>query len=138
MNMVKGISRQLVSADRRVIHSAELFGINFPQRLEPAIYGFADQLSSGYHGGYWHFYTLSNGGFYMAPDDGQPFHVRSENGWDGIMSADAFGIVACLYAYSHLSFTVGEFGEVCARHYHWLRAYVMEHAEAGEILGATD
>lgn len=138
MNMIKGISRQLVSADRRVIHSAELFGINFPRRLEPAIYQFVGHLAKDYHGGYWHFYALSNGGFYVAPDDDQPFQVSCENGWEGMLAADAFGIVACLYAYSHLSFTAGEFGELCARHYHWLRAFVMGHAEAGEIWAAID
>lgn len=138
MNIITGISRQLVSADRRVIHSAELFGINFPLRLEPAIYGFAEQLSGDYHGGYWHFYTLSNGGFYMAPDDDQFFQVSSENGWEGELSADAFGIAACLYAYSHLSFAEGDFGDLCARHYHWLRECVLGHAEAGGVLAAID
>jgi len=138
MNMIKGLSRQLVSADRRVNHSAELFGINFPLRLEPAIYGFADQLSSDYHGGYWHFYMLSNGGFYLVPDDDQLFHVCSENGWEGKLSANAFGIAACLYAYSHLSFASGDFADVCAEQYHLLREYMMDHAEAGGILAAAD
>jgi hypothetical protein len=74
----------------------------------------------------------------MAPDDDQPFQVCSENGWEGKLSADAFGIAACLYAYSHLSFAEGDFGDVCARHYHWLRAFAMGHAEAGGILAAID
>ena len=138
MSMIKGISRQPVSADQRVIHSAERFGINFPLKLEPAIYGFAEQLSRDYQGGYWHFYTLGNGGFYMAPDDGPCFQVSSENGWEGKLSADALGITACLYAYSHLSFAEGDFGELCARHYHWLRALAMKHTEAGGILAAID
>ena len=138
MNIITGISRQLVSADRRVIHSAELFGINFPLRLEPTIYGFADQLSSDYHGGYWHFYALSNGGFYMAPRADETCRVSCENGYEGDLSADALGISACLFAYSHLSFAGNNFGDVCARHYHWLREYGIGHAEAGGILAAID
>jgi hypothetical protein len=69
-----------------------LFGMHFPLKLEPAIYKFAEYLSSEYNGGYWHFYTLSNGGFYMAPDDDQPFQVSSANGWEGKLSADALGL----------------------------------------------
>ena len=63
------ITAELVSEALRMDVAAGMFGINFPLRLEPAIYKFAEYLSSEYNGGYWHFYALSNGGFYMAPDD---------------------------------------------------------------------
>ena len=126
------ITAELVPEALRMDATDGLFGMHFPLKLEPAIYKFAEYLSSEYNGGYWHFYTLSNGGFYMAPDDGQPFHVSSENGWEGQLSADALGMTACLYAYSHLSFAGGDFGELCARHYHWLRAFALGHAEAPE------
>lgn len=43
------------------------------------------------------------------------------------------------YAYSNLSFTDGNaFAQTCARQYHLLRDYAMDHAEVGAILGATD
>jgi len=48
------------------------------------------------------------------------------------------GITSCLYAYSHLSFSGGEFARDCARHYHLLREYMFEHPEVRGILGATD
>ena len=67
----------------------------------------ASRLSEDYGGGYWLFYTLDNGGFYMAPDSDGKFQVISPNGWEGFMSADAFGITVCLFAYSNLSFGVG-------------------------------
>ena len=54
------------------------------------------------------------------------------------ISADALGITACLYAYSHLSFSDGRFARVCAAHYYHLRSYAMQHAEVSAILGATD
>ena len=61
------------------------------------------------------------------------------NGYEGKMSADALGITACLYAYSHLSFSGNAaFAEVCAEHYHSLRAFMLEHAEASAILSAID
>lgn len=132
------ITAELVPEALRMDAADGLFGMRFPLKLELAIYKFAESLSSEYNGGYWHFYALSNGGFYMAPDDDQPFDVCSENGWEGKLSADAFGIVVCLYAYSHLSFAEGDFGELCARHYHWLRAFMMGHAEVAGVLAAID
>ncbi|HOE42963.1 MAG TPA: antirestriction protein [Rhodoferax sp.] len=122
----------------RVAFTAKLFGGHFPTKLEPKIYGMADMLAPAYNGGYWHFYGLSNGGFYMAPATDTVFVVSCENGFDGKLSADALGITACLYAYSNLSFGEGAFPQTCAQHYQLLREFSMEHAEARAILRATD
>ena len=35
---------------------------------EQSVFGFLDQICEQYKGARWHFYRLSNGGFYMAPD----------------------------------------------------------------------
>jgi hypothetical protein len=138
MTNIEFISRRLVAEDQRTHVTADLFGVYFPQQLEPFVFSMASRLSDDYGGGYWLFYTLDNGGFYMAPDSDGKFQVTSENGWEGFMSADAFGITACLYAYSNLSFGTGQFAETCAGQYYLLREYMMEHAEAVEILAATD
>ena len=74
----------------------------------------------------------------MAPTPDRTFKVVCANGFDGELSADALGIVACLYAYSHLSFATGGFAEVCACQYHLLRDFMMDHAEAAGILSAID
>jgi hypothetical protein len=132
------LSRQQVTDDRRVDHAHEIFGIHFPMQLEPAIYTFAGNLSEDYTGGYWQFYSLSNNGFYMGPDDDHLYRVACENGFEGRLSADALGITACLYAYSHLSFGQGGFADTCGQQYHWLREYMFEHAEARDILRAID
>ena len=132
------ITRQLVAEDQRTNVTAELFGVYFPLQLEPFIFSMASRLSEDYGGGYWEFYTLDNGGFYMAPDSDGKFQVISPNGWEGFMSADAFGIAVCLFAYSNLSFGSGQFAETCAEQYHLLREYMMDHAEARAILAATD
>ena len=132
------ITRQLVAEEQRTNVTADLFGIYFPLQLEPFIFSQASRLSEDYGGGYWLFYTLDNGGFYMAPDSEGQFQVISPNGWEGFMSADAFGVTAVLFAYSSLSFGSGQFAETCAEQYHLLREYMMEHEEARAILGATD
>lgn len=133
------ITRHQLEIDRRVSHTAKLFGIQFPLRFEPYVYAVTSGVASEYHGGYWQFYTLSNGGFYMAPHADQLFRVSCENGFEGDLSADALGIAACLYAYSHLSFDGDDaFVETCTEQYHLLRDYMLEQAEARGILGAID
>jgi hypothetical protein len=133
------VTRELVPVHQRGNHVDDLFGIHFPMQLEPYIFGVASELSPDYNGGYWEFYALSNGGFYMMPDAGTPFTVICPNGYDGVLSADAFGVTSCLYAYSRLSFIADrDVAEVYARQYHLLREYMMEHAEESAILRAID
>jgi len=133
------ITSTLIEDNKRIDHTAKLFGNNFPMVLEPAIYTFAERLSVNYRGGYWNFHELGSDGFYMAPDDREPFLVISDNGFEGIMTADAFGITACLYAYSHLSFTDDpNLAKSCVRQYHLLREFMFDHHEAKTILAATD
>ena len=131
------IYSQLLADKERISHTSKLFGLNFPLQLEPAIFDFAGRLSQDYGGGLWLFYALCNGGFYVAPESKRRFQVRSENGFEGEMSADALGTTACLYAYSHLSFTgSGAFHETCAEQFHLLRALALGHAEASAIASA--
>jgi len=133
------ITRLLVPEDRRLAVTAEVFGVWFPTRIEPVVYTITERLSRDYKGGYWDFYQLSNGGFYMAPSTDRSFHVICENQFEGDLTADALGIAVCLYAYSNLSFSGPDaFADICFDHYHWLREYMMDHAEVGAILSATD
>ena len=132
------ITRELVPEDQRMAVTERLFGVHFPLQMEPVIYGITDRMATEYSGGYWEFFQTSNGGFYMAPAEDRIFHVKCDNMFEGDLSADALGITACLYAYSHLSFSDGRFARVSACHYHRLREYMFEHAEVKAILGATD
>ena len=92
-------------------------------------------LCSEYGGGMWHFYTLSNGGYYMAPDlEGRLPIVWHGNGYSGEMSADAAGVVATLYALCQLAGESQE--ERLADLYHLLREHASDHQEAREILAA--
>ena len=132
------ITRELVPEDQRMAVVERLFGIHFPLSFEPTVFGITEKMAEDYTGGYWDFYTLSNGGFYMALAGDEVFHVTCDNMFEGDLSADALGITACLYAYSHLSFSNGRFARVSACHYHRLREYMFEHPEVRAILGATD
>lgn len=133
------IYSELIPYERRAVHTIEQFGLDFPLRLEPYIFSIAGTLSPDYRGGYWHFYELSNGGFYMAPSASNIFSVTCENGYVGKLSPDALGVTACLYAYSQLSFRDGErLAVACAEHFHHLRALALDHPEARSILQAID
>ena len=133
------ITRNTISSSQRIKHTANLFGIRFPVNIEPAIYSIAGNIAAEYDGAYWDFYSLSNCGFYMAPSLTKLYSVSCINGFEGTLSADALGVTVCLYAYSHLSFSSNAvFAEMCANHYHWLRAYMLEHEEAAAILAAID
>jgi hypothetical protein len=108
-------------------------------RLEPVIYGITERMAPDYHGGYWQFYTLDNGGFYMAPEGDQVYQVRCMNHWAGTLGAQALGISATLYGFSHCSFSPKkEVGQLFARHYHLLREFMFTHPEVASILRAID
>lgn len=116
-----------------------LFGAKCVQ-IEGAIFAWADKLIVGYGGAYWEFFKLSNGGFFMVPQIAEPVRVRvAGNGYEGEMSNSAAGIVCCLFAYSHESFSAsGAYREALIDQFYKLRAYAAEHDEAGAILAAID
>ena len=134
----EAITRHTLAEGERADFVHQLFGLAFPLKLEPTIFTMADMLAEDYNGGFWLMHSLGNGGFYMAPDVDHGFEVSCENGFEGLLSADALGITACLYSYSHLSFGEGAFAKTCAEQYHLLREYAMDHPEAGAILAACD
>jgi hypothetical protein len=70
------ITRKQVPEHKRLSHTAKLFGLNFPLQLEPLVYAITDNIANDYHGGYWEFYELSNGGFYMAPHSDTPIQCQ--------------------------------------------------------------
>jgi hypothetical protein len=42
---------------------------------EALVFGWLDRLCIDYSGGLWDFYSLSNGGFYMAPTNEKQFKI---------------------------------------------------------------
>jgi hypothetical protein len=128
-----------VAEGERLEHIAHTFGARFPLQIEPLIYVLTAELAPAYDGGYWNYFGLSNGGFMMMPISDEDFAVVCENGFVGTLSAEALGITACLYAYSHLSFSGNEdLAQMCAEHYHLLREFMIDHPEAQKIMRAID
>jgi hypothetical protein len=132
------ITNTIVPESERLTIVDRLFGIAYMLKLEPAVFSIAEALAESYTGGYWEFHDLSNDGFYMAPRHDTEFTVSCENGFEGKLSPDAFGITVCLYAYSELSLREDRLAQACARQYHLLREYVAEHPEVRSIYRAID
>lgn len=139
MNSVSTITAVQLDDTQRTNHPAVLFGVDFPFRLEPVVFAFAQQLSRDYRGGFWEMYALCNGGFYMAPTCERRFQVVCDNGFRGELSADELGVTACLYAYSVMSFRDGgQLADRCAEQYYLLRDFALAHPEMEAILRAID
>lgn len=131
----------LVAEGDRLSFLPTFFGQHLMMRGETLVFNWLDRLSEDYNGGYWHFYRLSNGGFYLAPDSDKSMRISVEgNGFDGEMSADAAGIVATFFALSQLTGAVQgtEAGDTLIDRYFFLRDFAAEHVEAGLIFRAID
>jgi hypothetical protein len=129
------ITATQVAPENRLNTLPTFFPKNYMQ-FENIVYTVMDKICGNYTGGFWEFYELSNGGFYMAPDMTEPcvISVPFGNGYEGNMSAEAVGITACIYAYCFLSET-----DPAMADHHWsLRDFANNHAEAGEIWRAID
>ncbi|EMQ2082898.1 antirestriction protein [Yersinia enterocolitica] len=116
---------------------------NIPQWLilEPHVFGWLDRLCVDYHGGLWDFYTLSNGGAFMAPDTDENNNEKwslfnAMNGNSGEMSAEAAGIAVCLIVYSHHACRTE--CDAMTEHYYRLRDYALRHAECHTIMYIID
>lgn len=125
----------LVPEDRRLDILPEHFGIHM-MRVENRIYDLLSAYGPQYRGGYWHFYELSNGGFYMAPDCEWVRLYVAGNHFDDRVSGDAAGIVACLFAFSIMSMEIPD--ERFSRHFHALREFAFDHPESTAIFAAID
>jgi hypothetical protein len=131
------ITAAVVADEARLFTLPRFFGAKLTQ-AELRVYRWMDALCEAYSGGYWDFYALSNGGFYMAPSQAQRMRLTVDgNGFAAEMSADAAGIVACLFAFCDLARDEID-GERFVDLYHMLRDYVGDHPEARLIYRAID
>ncbi|HCB3236313.1 TPA: antirestriction protein [Citrobacter amalonaticus] len=107
--------------------------------LEPRIFAWMDRLCADYSGGIWNFYSLSNGGAFMAPDadsDEKWSLFNSMNGNGGELSAEAAGIAVCLIAFSdHACRTECD---AMTEHYYRLSDYALHHPECNAIMHIID
>jgi hypothetical protein len=131
----------LLPDEQRIGFWPQHFG-SIPQwmTLEPHIFAWMDLFCADYCGGIWQFYTLSNGGAFIAPEpDGDDVEkwtlFNPMNGNDVEMSAEAAGI-ACLMAYSHHAMRTE--CDAMTEHYYRLRDYALNHAECSAIMHIID
>lgn len=126
----------LVPDDKRLSVLPDFFEFRQMLHAESMTFDFMTRLSIDYAGGYWHYYRLSNGGFYMAPAIETPMRVTwNGNGYEGTMSADAAGIVATLFM---LNVMAEDGTERMADLYYQLRDFAHEHADSRAIFSAID
>lgn len=104
---------------------------------EGFVFDWARRLSTEYSGGMWVFYSLSNGSFFVAPEITGPVAVSWHlNGYEGQMSAEAFGIVVTLFTLCYMAEVFAD--DLYVEKYHALRDYALQHAEQREIFKAID
>lgn len=128
----------LVPEQRREIFLPTLFGQQHLIIAENTLYNLMSWLSPrDYGGGFWDFYEHEGKPLYLVPTSRSRYRITCEtNGYEGEVSADAAGIIATLFALSHLSFKYES--DLLAEGYGRLYAYAADHPEASEIFQAID
>jgi len=135
------VTASLVVEEQRLEFLPTYFGPRVMLRGEALVFAWLETLSEDYGGGFWNFYTLTNGGFYMAPASDKRMRLEVDgNGFSGEVSADAAGIVATLFALNQLAAEMAgtHGGDVLIERYHALRDFVSSHPEAASIIRAID
>ncbi|MDH1757428.1 antirestriction protein [Citrobacter sp. wls618] len=109
--------------------------------IEPTVFAWMDRFCTDYNGGIWNFYSLSNGGAFMAPEADTDndekwslFNILNGNGSE--LSAEAAGIAVCLMTYSHHACRTG--CDAMTTHYYCLRDYALQHPECCAIMRIID
>ena len=106
-------------------------------RYEMLTYALMEKACEAYHGGFWNFFELSNGGFFMVPEMESPLDlVWHDNFFEGSMSAEAAGIGISLIAQSQMVFVTDS--QRFSESFHKLREYAPDHKEAGSIFRFID
>ena len=132
------ISAILVPDEHRASFWPQHFG-TIPQwiLLEPRIFAWLDRMCADYSGGIWNFYTLSNGGAFIAPDSDETWPLfNAFNGNDAELSSEATGITICLLVFSHHACRIE--CDAMTEHYYRLRDYALHHPECAAIMRIID
>lgn len=115
-----------------------MFGLRHLIVAENTVYTFMDRLSpQDYGGGFWNFYECDGKPLFMAPQSTSRFRIESDiTQFRGEVSAEAAGVIATLFTFSHLSFRFES--DLLVEGYHRLHAWCDGHPEASEIFQAID
>ncbi len=128
----------LVPETRRMAFLPALFSPALMLIGERAVCQFMSWLApDDYTGGLWHFHERGAQPLFMSPVADKRFRIFCEtNGYLGEVSAEAAGIIATLFALSHLSFR--HEADQLSEAYMRLYEFAGDHPEAGEIFKAID
>ena len=130
------VSASLVAENNRLGFLPAKLG-NLCARFESIALGFMDDFCPDYDGGYWDFFNLDNGGFYLQLQTDSPLlKMYFPNAYTNDLTPEVAGIVITLYALSHLSFEA-QAADV-SKQFHLLRDYALDHSHASQIFAATD
>lgn len=105
--------------------------------VEAAIFDALGEMCDTYQGGYWEFYELSNGAFFMAPATAEKLTLTcAGNYFQGELSAEAAGIVASLLGINRAlwKFRTKQLDD----RFYGLREYAIHHPESALIMAAID
>lgn len=96
----------LVPEDCREGFLPGLFGLPLLIVGETTVYRFMEWLSPlDYGGGFWDFYEYRSRPLFLAPTSKPRFRIACKtNDYEGEVSSEAAGIIATLFAFTHLSF----------------------------------
>lgn len=94
----------LVPETRRLEFLPTLFGRKLMLLGEQTVYSFMSWLSPhDYTGGLWHFHEQGGQPLFLSPATDKRLRIACEtNGYQGEVTAEAAGIIATLFALSHL------------------------------------
>lgn len=111
--------------------------LHTPRRVAP-FFAWAKHLGDEYEEtSRWEGRALSNNGFYLVPNSRLTYGVSvAGNGYEGTMTAEAFGITLSLFALGQIANTTEEDSDILL--YHALRDYALDHSESVEIMAAID
>ncbi|HGY0482224.1 TPA: antirestriction protein [Salmonella enterica subsp. enterica serovar Derby] len=132
----------LVTRDARLNFLPTLFSDDY-LRAEMNIYQYADRYIQDYDGAEWLFYTLPEGGGYLAPDVERVKVWNPDNWFEQEMSADAAGIFITAMVLNHRCWMYSHHDEeeLCGHfleRYEQLMAFIETHPERNLILRALD
>ncbi|PVZ82653.1 klcA [Serratia sp. S1B] len=124
----------------RYCMTVEDLAFNWMRRLSPKNESnYLTHAEAHYDGGEWDFFELSNGGMFLAPNSRKEYRITVHgNYFDGLLTAEAAGIVVTYFTLAQLSELPILFSERCAAYYHKLTDYAYKHAEYNKIRAAID
>ncbi|MBN5310686.1 antirestriction protein [Serratia marcescens] len=132
------LTASLVNDEDRLSFWLQHFG-DIPQwlHLESPIFSWLSLLCKDYHGDYWEFYTLSNGGAFIIPSTERKYALfNALNDNSATVGHEAAGISSCLITYSHHACRTE--CDAMTEHYYRLRDYALSHPESNAIMRIID